>query len=274
MKILIALLITINSYASITSIYSTRDGSYLSFNQLLEELPKSGFVVLGEFHNTKSIQEAQARIIKEKAILENKQSSTRIMWEFLNHTDQEKINESFNFLLSRSISTEEFVTKVAGKQNLAYIPIMEVAKEFGNAPIALNLPRELKKKVMNEGIGSIDPIFVPAHHYVGGEDYLTRFKLAMGGHAPDDMVAKYFLAQCLTDSVMSDEANKNHLNLSFIIAGSFHTDFFDGTVSRLREINSSEIISLKITSKELYDEEFIIGSDLFGQYADFILITQ
>jgi len=274
MKLLIALLLTLNSYASITSIYSTRDQAYVAYDQFLEELPKSGFIVLGEFHNSKSIQDAQAKIIREKSILEEKQESTRIMWEFLNHTDQTKINKVFDSLLSRAISTEDFVIQTAGKQNLTYTPIMDVAREFGHAPIALNLPRDLKKKVMDGGIDAIDPSYVPAHHDLGSDDYLARFKLAMGGHAPDDMVAKYYLAQCLTDSVMSDEANKKHVDLSFIVAGSFHTDFFDGTVGRLKDINSSEVISLKITSKELYEEEYLLGHDLFGTYADYIVITE
>lgn len=274
MKLLVALLVTLNSFAGITSIYNTKENSYMPYEQFLSELPTSGFIVLGEFHNSKSIQDAQAKIIKEKTTLEDKQKSTRIMWEFLNHTDQDKINDSFRSLLSRSINSEEFVTEISGKQNITYAPIMDVAREFGHAPIALNLPRALKKKVMDEGIDAIDPIFVPAHHDLGTEDYLARFKLAMGGHAPDDMVAKYYLAQCLTDSVMSDEANKNHVDLSFIVAGSFHTDFFDGTVGRLKEINPSEVISLKITSKELYDDEYIRGSDLFGTYADYIIVTE
>jgi len=230
---LMALFISVNTYADISSIYSTKENASISYRDFLHQLPSKGHIVLGEFHNTNSIQSAQAQIIKDKSVLENNIENTRIMWEFLNHTDQEKINNHFKKLQAGLINSKQFVTLVAGNRNLSYSPIMEVASFLGHSPIALNLPRKLKKKVIDGGINSIDPKYVPAHHYVGGENYFRRFSQAMGGHVPADKLERYFLAQCLTDSVMSDQANKHHHGLSFIIAGSFHTDFYDGTVARL-----------------------------------------
>ncbi|ATH09341.1 hypothetical protein BIY24_15750 [Halobacteriovorax marinus] len=273
-KLLICLLFSISSYANIVSIYNTKNNSFLSYTQFINDLNESGYIVLGEFHNFENIQKAQAKIIKDKTRLAASEDSVQIMWEFLNHTEQKSINSEFSRYMNGAITTTEFITNTAGKQNLSYSPIMEVAKDFARAPIALNLPRSLKKKVMDEGINSIDPSLVPAHHYVGGDQYRERFKRAMGGHMPDESFEKYFLAQCLTDSVMSDIANKNEMNLNFIVAGSFHTDFFDGTVSRLKEINPSTVTTLKITTNELFDTEFINGSQDFGAYADYIIITE
>lgn len=273
MKILIVLLFSISSFAGIKKIFSTKHKSYISYDEFQMELPENGHIVLGEFHNFPEIQNAQAKIIEDKIHSSNSYETSQIMWEFINNSDQENINKTYSQFLSRSINAEEFTTKIAGEQNSTYAPIMALTKLTNRAPIAINLPRELKKKVMNEGIGSIDPKYVPAHHYVGGENYLSRFKTAMGGHASDDMIKKYFLAQCLTDSVMSDEANKNHLGLSFIIAGSFHTDFFDGTVSRLKEISSEEVTTLKITNQELFEESFLKEDSSYGFYADYIVIT-
>jgi uncharacterized iron-regulated protein len=260
--------------AQITSIYSTKTKSYIEYGDFINELPNDGHIVLGEFHNFNSIQNAQAQIIKDKILESGNLENAQIMWEFLNHTEQESINETYSQFLSRNMSATDFTTLIAGKQNTSYAPIMELTKLTKRAPIALNLPRALKKKVMNEGIGSIDPSLVPDHHYVGGEDYLNRFRAAMGGHAPEDMIQKYFLAQCLTDSVMSNEAHENHLGLSFLIAGSFHTDFFDATVSRLRDISSEKITTLKITNKELFDPSFIEEDENYGYYADYIVVTE
>ncbi|WP_290736020.1 ChaN family lipoprotein [Halobacteriovorax sp. JY17] len=273
-KIILCLLFSLSSLANIVSIYKTETKSFISYENFINELNDSGYIVLGEFHNFENIQTAQARIIKDKTLSSNSTESVQIMWEFINHTDQESINTKFNAFVNGRTNSVSFVSEIAGKQNISYAPIMEVAKEFNSAPIALNLPRELKKKVMEGGILAIDPKYIPAHHYVGGDQYRERFSNAMGGHMPPQSFEKYFLAQCLTDSVMSDIANKNELNLNFIIAGSFHTDFFDGTVSRLKEINSSKVTTLKITNNELFDSEFITGSEDFGSYADYIVITE
>lgn len=273
MKIILALLFSLNSMAAVTAVFSTKTNSYIEYNVFINELPESGYIVLGEFHNIASVQNAQAKIIKDK-IEESKTSQTaQIMWEFLNHTEQENINKTYSQFLSRNMNALEFTMAVAGEQNATYAPIMELTKLTKRAPIALNLPRSIKKKVMDEGIGSIDPNLVPDHHYVGGENYLNRFKAAMGGHASDELIKKYFLAQCLTDSVMSFEANQNHLGLSFLIAGSFHTDFFDATVSRLRDISSEEIATLKITNKEMFDPAYLQEDTDYGYYADYIVIT-
>jgi uncharacterized iron-regulated protein len=273
MKYLLAFLFTFSSCAGITKIYSTKTNTYIDYNQLQNELPDSGHIVLGEFHNFSQIQNAQAKIIKDKMELSNTYDSTQIMWEFINHTDQENINKTYSQFLSRSIDSDKFTTLIAGDQNIKYSPIIELTKLTNRAPIGLNLPRSIKKKVMDEGIGSIDPELVPEHHYVGGENYLSRFRTAMGGHANEDLIQKYFLAQCLTDSVMSDIANKNHIGLSFIVAGSFHTDFFDGTVSRLINLTSETVTTLKITTKELFEESFLLEDPTFGYYADYIVIT-
>ena len=273
-RIVLCLLFSLSSFANIVSIYKTETKSFISYSDFINELNDNGYIVLGEFHNFENIQKAQAKIIKDKTVNAQSEESVQIMWEFINHTDQEAINSKFDSFTNGDLNSVNFVSEIAGEQNVSYAPIMDVAKEFNIAPVALNLPRELKKKVMDGGIAAIDPKFIPSHHYVGGEQYRERFSRAMGGHMPSEHFEKYFLAQCLTDSVMSDVASKNELNLNFIVAGSFHTDFFDGTVSRLKEINSSTVTTLKITNNDLFDNEFITGSEDFGSYADYIVITE
>ena len=273
-RIVLCLLFSLSSFANIVSIYKTETKSFISYSDFINELNDNGYIVLGEFHNFENIQKAQAKIIKDKTVNAQSEESVQIMWEFINHTDQEAINSKFDSFTNGDLNSVNFVSEIAGEQNVSYAPIMDVAKEFNIAPVALNLPRALKRKVMDGGIAAIDPKFIPSHHYVGGEQYRERFSRAMGGHMPSEHFEKYFLAQCLTDSVMSDVASKNELNLNFIVAGSFHTDFFDGTVSRLKEINSSTVTTLKITNNDLFDNEFITGSEDFGSYADYIVITE
>ena len=224
---LLPLLISLNSSASITEIYDTKTKTTISLSELVKLLPGQAQFILGEYHNTPEIQQAQAIFISEKVIYENAQTRSSVFWEFLNYTDQDKINREMISLKSDLMNTTEFITKTAGKHNLSYAPIINAVKALNIDLYGINLPRKIKQEVMKGGINSVDPSYIPRNHYVGGELYRERFLAAMGGHVPAEKVDKYFLAQCLTDSVMAEKISSNdqHL-LNFTIAGSFHTDFF------------------------------------------------
>lgn len=262
------------SCANITSIYNTQTSSYLSYNEFIEELKDTGFIIMGEFHNNKSIQQAQAKIIRDKVKEITPPKEIQIMWEFLNFTDQSKINKAFYQLPKNTLNLKDFTSEIAGKNNLNYTPIIAVAKELNRPPVAINLPREIKQKVMKEGINSVDQKYVPINHYLGGTNYRERFSRAMINHASESEIEKYFLAQSLTDSVMADIASKKEADLNFVIAGSFHTDFYDGMISKLKEVTPRPITTLKLTSEELMKPEFISGDKEYGPYADYVIITR
>ena len=278
--ILLTLLTTLSFTASakILKIYDTQHQTEVEFNSLVANLPKQGHFILGEYHNSPSVQMAQKQII-EAIVKESKsESDFTVMWEFLNYTDQVDISTKFEKLQNNEINASEFINQTAGNQNQSYTPIIQATKDLKGNLFGINLPRALKQKVIKEGIDSINPNYIPATHYVGGDKYLARFKEAMGGHAPEEMIKKYFLAQCLTDSVMAEQIHLNHSTpLNFVIAGSFHTDFYDGTVVRLKE-NYNDVITFKIFSSEHHDEnqtqEIFQGHTTYGNYADFIILTE
>lgn len=269
-------LFTLNTNASITSVYSTKDKNFISYEDLIHKAGQSEIIVLGEFHNDELIQKAQAKIISDTTELLGKQKKFNVMWEFFNFTEQKEIDQEFDLFKKGQISSTVFVNKLSHSDNHTYAPIFDVVKELGGNVWGLNLPRELKQKVMKEGINSIDPKLVPPGHYVGGNEYLERFAESMGGHVPPEKLQPYFLAQCLTDSVMAYHANLHHNDLSFIIAGSFHTDFYDATVVRLKKLTDKHITTLKIVGDLDDDEraEYVAGSTKYGAYADFIIFTR
>lgn len=278
MKLLLVMLVTFSTFAQITKVFDTRNDQYITYESFLKSLPAQGVIVLGEFHNDQAIQTGQAQIIEDHVKATNSQGDFGVMWEFLNFTDQDKITREFEKLKAGEITAGNFVELTAGEQNLTYTPIFATTKDLGGDVFGLNLPRDIKKKVMDGGVDSVDPMYISDNFRLGSQKYLERFKAAMGGHAPDDLVMKYFLAQSLTDSVMSFHTFLNHRNLSFIVAGSFHTDFFDGTVLMLKELTSDSVVSLKmINESSLSMEELKVYTqrDLdYGHYADYIILTK
>lgn len=264
------------SCASINSITSTKDQTKLSFEDFINKLPADGFIVLGEFHNDELIQNAQAKIIESKG---KSVTSAAVHWEFLNHTEQMATQTLFEMLKKEEITATEFIARTAGKNNLTYAPIASVAAKNNYDFYGINLPRTLKQKVIQDGIGSIDPSYIPSTHYTGGDEYRERFNTAMGNHVPADKVEAYFVAQCLTDSVMADKAAANSQNqLNYIIAGSFHTDFYDGTVVRLQKLVNRQIVTLKfVNANQLSAQDIQImtqGHQKYGLYADYIIVVK
>lgn len=279
MKILLlSLLFSHSLHAEITQIFDTKTKSTISSKDFLSKTQNAGFVVLGEFHNTLSIQEAEAQLILDISNSRTNKTTKAVMWEFLNYTDQTQTSSEFEKFNQGLITSQEFLTNTAGKQNLEYAPVIEATKKTNATLIGLNLPRDLKQKVIAAGIGAIDPSYIPASHYVGGDQYLERFKLAMGEHIPSSKLPNYFLAQCLTDSVMANEAFKNEKDLNFIVAGSFHTDYFDATVVRLKKLTNLSVVTVKIidTKTATADEikDYTNGDKAYGAYADFIIFSK
>lgn len=271
-------LISLNLFAADVRVFNTQTASYMKYDEFIKELPVQGHIVIGEFHNNQDIQDFQAKIIRDKVSLENLAAKFAVHWEFLNYTEQKKVDDEFFKLFNGEINELEFITNTAGKQNLSYAPIAKVVSDLNGEFYGINLPREIKKQVMDNGIGSVDQKYIPSHHYVGGALYKERFTKVMGGHASPDMIKKYFLGQCLTDSVMADQIAKNeHLFLNFTIAGSFHTDFFDGTVVRLKSLTTEPVTTLKVVSEAnstLSDINYYLSSTAeYGYHSDYIIIT-
>lgn len=273
--VILALLAPSLSFAKIIKVLELKNKTQITYEDFIHKLNARGFIVLGEFHNTPHIQNAQAKIIQDKASFEN--ASVNLMWEFLNFTDQKEITKDYIRLQSNEVTTSEFIIKHAGQSNIGYASIFNAIKDLKSGVYGLNAPRSVKKKLMDEGLESLPQNLVPPNMYIGGADYEQRFIEAMGGHAPESVIKKYFLAQCYTDSIMAYKAFKNEGpdELNFIIAGSFHTDYYDATVARLKELTKSALSSVKIIDEKMIQGDLmqVLHSPQYGEIADFVVFT-
>ena len=282
MKILLSIIVYcsfITTQAKIIEVYDTQLEKSIDFEYLIQKLPAQGFLILGEYHNFDEIQLAQSQVIKEKVAYEMARSNFRVFWEFLNYTDAKKTKDEYTKFRNGTSTAFEFLINTAGEQNIHYAPIIETVKNFNGKITGINLPRVLKQKVISDGIGSIDPKYVPINHYAGGPDYLERFEAIMGGNVPAEKIAAYFEAQCLTDSVMAEQIYQHsNKDLNFVIAGSFHTDFNDATTIRLKNLTHRPVVTFKFVTLNLETQAEIDNykeSQLsYGHYADYIIVTK
>lgn len=286
MKIFILNLLCIFSLSSlgqISQIYDGHNQQIQSLDALLKKLSPRDIFILGEFHNTTEIQIGQAEFIEKFVNFNLLQNKFNLHWEFLNFTENKQTQKSFKLLLSNIITAENFLEDTAGKQNLSYVPLIETLKKLNGNINGLNLPRNLKQKIIQDGIDSIDAKYISPYHYIGGQNYLNRFTAIMGEHVPADQLAKYFEVQCLVDSTMAYQVYLNLINhpddqAHFVVAGSFHTDFYQGTVERLSALTEKRVISFKFVSKTHQSQseinDFIKGDTQYGNYADYIIVTE
>jgi uncharacterized iron-regulated protein len=277
--IVIVSIISFSAFGKITQIYDTQSKRFLRYENFLSGLSSNGYIVLGEIHNTPSIQNSQAKIINDLVKSNGLEKDFTVMWEFLHYMDDQRDNKEYSRLFNGEINASQFIKNTAGERNLTYAPIFDTTSKLKGRIAGLNAYRSVKSQLIKGGLDSIDPKLIPPNMELGGDNYWKRFKKIMGGHVPSAKLERYYLAQCYTDSVMSYMANLKHkTNLSFIIAGSFHTDYFDGTISQLKKLNAEKITTISFRDVNGQTDEDIIElikpHPEFGPLAHYIILTK
>jgi hypothetical protein len=239
-------------------------------------------LVLGEKHDTPVVQLQQARAISE-ALESNPAAIGRwvLGWEFLNRRDQLVINEAWNLLNVDEITVSDLLDRFMGKgRNRSYAPILEAGVRYAGELRGVNLARDEKAPVVKGGLEALDPSVLPPGFAMGSDGYRERFDVAMGGHATPEQVGRYFQAQCLTDDVMAYELMKGAPALRVLVNGSFHSDYFDAAIARIRARDAaSRLLSIRFIDASDYSEaelapelklsEPVVDSK-YGRLADWI----
>ena len=256
-------------------IIEVKNNQSLSLPELAQKISNSDQVILGEKHNTPSIQLAQASVM-EAVLDQSPQKDFTTAWEFLNYTTQEQTKDAFEQFTSGKISVADFLTMTQGNSKyMSYAPIIELTKKRGGKILGVNLPRKDKDPVVAGGIQSANPGTIPPAFEMGGKNYFERFTAAMEGHATPEQIQNYFAAQCLTDDVMAFHLLKDSNSpLKFLVVGSFHSEYDDGTVARLlKRAPELKIANLRFIDASDYSESELksIATDpKYGDLADYI----
>lgn len=282
--LLINLCALIPSLLMAASIYNTKTGSYVSEAEFLNQLPLKGHIVLGEYHYRPLIQKAQGEIIQKYTQAHSQDNNLTVAWEFLEYPNQDDIEVTFDKYKTRRLNDDEllkelFPNSTNPEQNVAYLPIFQAAKNKNAQLIGTNAPRSWKSVITKGGLSSLDPQYLPPNMQLGSKNYKARFKEAMGGHVPEDLVQNYFEAQCYTDSVMAWAINEySQFDLRFLVVGSFHSDYNDGVVAELKRYSSLPTVSVKILERDgmtstQIKQELETPHPIYGFLADYIYIV-
>jgi uncharacterized iron-regulated protein len=223
-------------------IYDVQARRFLLEKEAREAFSKIQVLVLGEKHDTPQVQLQQSRALEWAVESKGFGPADRwvLGWEFLNRKDQAAIDGAWARFRQGQISGTLLLDDLQGKgRSRSYLPILNAGLRFGGELLGTNLSRQEKAPVVAGGIASLDPsvigAIVPPGFALGGPGYRERFETAMGeGHATPDQMERYFEAQCLTDDVIAYELLKPSVSFRALVVGSFHSDYNDGVVRRLR----------------------------------------
>ena len=234
--------------------------------------------VMGETHYNRPIQTAQAAFLSEVVQLREAQKNFDLGWEFLNVDQYEFVNAAYKDFANNKMSTGQFLQKLLGEYegNISYEVILEELKRLEGGLIPLNLSRPIKRQVVKGGITALDPQYLPKDFQLGGNLYYERFIEAMGGHGGPSL-DNYFAAQSLVDNVMADTLESyRQFPLSFLICGSFHSDFFDGVVAELYRRSQAAVVSIRFLDVTNMTEDQVqntLFDQSYGEIADFAVLV-
>jgi uncharacterized iron-regulated protein len=281
MKLIIFIIATLfsmmNDAFAAVQIFDFNTRTYESLESLSQRLPSRAQYLLGEFHYNKKIQQAQADFISQMVQTHQSAKAFDVNWEFLNYKDHAKIQENFRLYSLNQITVAQFLNTFNQGRGIAYQPILEVIKEFDGNLYGVNATRLIKKQIIKGGLGSISSNDIPPNMDMGSDLYFQLFKKAMGGHVNEEELKAYYLAQCYTDSVMSYHMTEFSTNpLSFLVVGSFHSDYGLGTAMALKKLGRHKVINLKFVDKAALSTDDLLQllspSRKLGKVADYLVL--
>jgi uncharacterized iron-regulated protein len=256
-------------------IFDVRERREIPREEFLSRVASVDELVVGEKHDTPSVQNAEARLFAEFA--KQRKAPVTFAWEFWNWSEREKLALVYAEFANGVISGEKFLRWMHGQENpeLSYLPLMEAVKRARAKVLPLNLTREEKAPVVKGGISKVDPKLLPPGFEMGGKEYLTRFIDAMGGHGDPAKIANYFAAQCLVDDVAAFHfARDRETNDAFLVIGGFHSRYFDGVWKRLekRSPGRSRLLVEIGESGDERDWGAVMNHEKYGPVADFLIL--
>ncbi len=252
------------------------DGKPTEMATLVAALQTVEQVILGERHDSVQVQNMEAFLI-QAAQQSAGNRGISLAWEFLNWSERTQTLPAHLAWCEQLIS-DEALLKVLFDRNSgqSYLPVLKTACGSANKLVATNLTREEKAPAVQGGIAAMNPRLVPPGFELGGENYWQRFLVVMQGHAPIEMIKNYFVAQSLVDDVMAVHTSEiPGPQKQVVLAGHFHTDYFDGLYARLqkRQPLQTRLLVTVVDSEEVAEQDLtsFSRSPLYGSVSDFVI---
>jgi uncharacterized iron-regulated protein len=233
-------------------IYDTKQAKYVTFNDLKLRLSQAHLVIGGEYHDHNFGHQTELYLTKTFHSLHNPQNN--------------------NFALALEMferDCQPFVTMYAAKQldetNFIrfsrpwpnyikdYKPMVDFCQSVGQIVIGANVPRRYAAFVASRKesqLFSMPPqelSFMAKNITSPRDKYWEKFYEMMKPHVPEDKIWDYYRSQCLKDDTMAmsiDEFMTSGEKRLISFMGSFHSDDYLGTWSRMKNTYSKLLIKI------------------------------
>lgn len=262
-------------------IFNGADQSLTNLEALADHVQPGTVLVIGEMHGLPVIKNQHLELLEA---LKNKNLIVSVGLEFLNYTDQDKIDQYRLGLLDED-SFLKTIRWGGYDFNLYKDQLL-----FGQYGLGINLSRDITKIISKQGIQGLSveqARLLPPQFTVGRDSYRDRFFKAMGHPVPISSMENYFVAQSAWDDTMAWQAvqfiksNPNHIFV--IIVGEFHVQYGGGLPDRLKQRLGAENLFPKImTVSQVYTKDMTANeiadslkpSAEEGPRADFIWLSK
>ena len=230
----------------------------VSLDEMADALQGEDVVFLGEEHGNSVAHSLQFELTKK---LYERRGSLIVTLEMF----ERDVDFTLEDYLNGKLSEDEFLERSRPWPSYSddYRPVVEWAKENGVRVVAGNVPRPVARRVAYEGVGAVrHEKWMPAELEAPHDEYLSRFKEAMGGrrNGPlSERLYNWYTAQCVKDEVMAESilrwtggAPSDPLVVHW--CGKFHSDRALGTAARVlrrRPDFDIAVVSTKSGSRNL-----------------------
>lgn len=215
-------------------------GAMSSIDALVETLSSHQLVYVGETHDRYDHHRNQLAIIRG---LHKHHPDLVIGMEFFQQPYQIYLDQYIGGDIDETAflrGTEYF--KRWGYDYRLYQPILRFAREQGIRLIALNIPKEITRKISTGGISSLSDIEktqIPDTLDRSNQTYMTRLKMVFGMHPPREghTLDRFVETQLVWDEGMAERAaayfHKQPKGHMVLLAGSGHLIYGQGIPDRL-----------------------------------------
>lgn len=247
------------------------NGKKVRYQKLVKESAFHDIVMFGEQHNNPISHWLQLALVQDLV-----QKTSVVLGAEMIETDNQ---EAMNRYLSGEIDSEglDTLARLWPNYETDYAPVVEVAKKEGLPFVGTNIPRRYANKVYREGgFEALDNISEEEKAWIAPLPILFDPELPqyvniltmMGDHGTPELVK----AQAIKDATMAHFILINlregstflHLN------GAYHSDFYEGIVWYLQQMDPSQSI-LTITTIEQEDLSSL-GEEHLGK-ADYMIVV-
>lgn len=219
-------------------IYDVQSGEKISESVLLEHLTHAKYILIGESHDSQNDHDIQKHLVDKlgKNSLVGFEMFQRPFQPVLDRFSKGEISEA------EMLQQTQWSTRWGFKLKM-YSPIWTSAKNQGANLVALNLRKELTKRIASQGIEGLSK-----HERADIVDFdlsdlsyrawLRDIFESHGGKMPEEKMQNFFEAQVLWDETMADTAvnslTKSPAKRIIIMVGRGHVEWDWGIPSRIR----------------------------------------